>query len=72
MNIEDLQQAIIDLQTRFAFQEDLLQVLNQTVVDQAKQIEQLQLRIHQLEQALVDLQDVVHIADVPQAPPPHY
>lgn len=72
MNSSDLLNAVIDLQTRFAFQEDLVQSLNQIVAQQSQQIEQLQVKSRELEQALIEMQDMAQGGETPQMPPPHY
>lgn len=72
MNSSDLLNAVIDLQTRFAFQEDMVQSLNQIVAQQSQQLEQLQAKSRELEQALLDMQDMAQGGEIPQMPPPHY
>lgn len=66
-----LEQALIDLQTRLAFQEDTLQSLNDVVADHQREIgdirRQVGALIDQLEQVLTDLD-----ADVDNERPPHY
>jgi SlyX protein len=72
MNTTELQNALIDLQSRFAFQEDMLQALNQIVAHQSQQIELLQARSRQFQEALLDMQDMAQGGEVSQSPPPHY
>jgi len=66
-----LEQALIDLQTRLAFQEDTLQSLNDTVADHQREIgdirRQVGVLIGQLEQVLTDLD-----AAPENERPPHY
>lgn len=66
-----LEQALIDLQTRLAFQEDTLQSLNDVVADHQREIgdirRQVGALIDQLEQVLTDLD-----AGVENERPPHY
>jgi SlyX protein len=66
-----LEQALIDLQTRLAFQEDTLQSLNDTVADHQREIgdirRQVGALIGQLEQVLSELD-----ADGGSEKPPHY
>jgi SlyX protein len=66
-----LEQALIDLQTRLAFQEDTLQSLNGVVADHQREIgdirRQVAALIDQLEQVLSDLD-----AGVDNERPPHY
>jgi len=70
---EELMQ-LIDLQTKFSFQEDLLQQLNEVVTRQAQQIDNLQrqlqlLQERQQEQGAGDHQLTAAEAD---ETPPHY
>jgi SlyX protein len=66
-----LEQALIDLQTRLAFQEDTLQSLNDVVADHQREIgdirRQVGALIDQLEQVLSDLD-----AGIENERPPHY
>lgn len=67
-----LEQALVDLQTRLAFQEDTLQSLNDVVADHQREIgdirRQVGALIDQLEQVLSDLD----AGDVENERPPHY
>ena len=69
-----LEQALIDLQTRLAFQEDTLQSLNDVVADHQKEIgdirRQVGALIDQLEQVLVELD--AGAASGEGERPPHY
>lgn len=66
-----LEQALIDLQTRLAFQEDTLQSLNDVVADHQREIgdirRQVGALIDQLEQVLSDLE-----SGTEDERPPHY
>lgn len=66
-----LEQALIDLQTRLAFQEDTLQSLNDTVADHQREIgdirRQVGALIGQLEQVLTELD-----GSPDNERPPHY
>jgi SlyX protein len=66
-----LEQALVDLQTRLAFQEDTLQSLNDVVADHQREIgdirRQVGALIDQLEQVLADLD-----AGTENEKPPHY
>lgn len=66
-----LELALIDLQSRLAFQEDTLQSLNDVVVDHQKEIGDIRRQvgglIDQLEQVLIDLE-----AGAENERPPHY
>lgn len=68
-----LEQALVDLQTRLAFQEDTLQSLNDVVADHQREIgdirRQVGALIDQLEQVLTDLDAGVGVEN---ERPPHY
>lgn len=70
-----MQEKIIDLETKFSFQEDLLQDLNEEVLRQQRQIEALALQLELVKEQLADLlaHDGEPRADNPQEEtPPHY
>ena len=70
-----MEKKFIDLESKFSFQEDLLNELNNAVVRQQKQINQLiqevsQIKSHVLE--IVDDQSVSGAQDSKNEIPPHY
>lgn len=74
----ELQQQLEDLQTQFAFQEDLLQTLDQQVSQQDREIQLLQQQLQALRALCLQLAEAV---DKPSAEggaaqlderPPHY
>lgn len=76
MNSQDLQEQLIELQTQFAFQEDLLSELNAIVVRQQAQIDTLEreLLLHRerLLHVLENLPDKGQNASPLDERPPHY
>lgn len=69
----ELENQLIDLQTRFAFQEDVLHEVNKTLLLQQRQLERLELRCQRLEQHCQELTTVLESQAEPmQQPPPHY
>ncbi|MFT5421730.1 MAG: putative coiled-coil protein SlyX [Candidatus Endobugula sp.] len=74
MPIEYLKQQVIDLQDRLTFQEDMLQSLNQTVVDQDKAICVLNIQLKRWESRFNDMAYAIDSSDSPisEPPPPHY
>ncbi|NKB34268.1 MAG: SlyX protein [Pseudomonadales bacterium] len=48
---------LVDLETKFSFQEDLLQDLNDVVVKQQKEIERLGIEMKHLQEQILDLAD---------------
>lgn len=70
---DDVQQQLMELQTQFAFQEDLLSALNGRVVEQDKELDRLKRMLIALQENYVKLAD-----SLPQSGgdllerPPHY
>lgn len=63
---------IIDLQTKLAFQDSLLEELNQVITDQQKQIDRLQHSIEVLKSQLLSVQAHPLLQETNEPPPPHY
>lgn len=70
--MSELQAQLEDLQTRFAFQEDLVQALNQQVAEQAATLARLQQEQRVLLDYLRQLSDSLPTAAQQEPPPPHY
>lgn len=67
-----IDERIMALEVKLAFQEDLVDTLNQVLIRQQQQVDLLQQQLRVLYQQLKSLQPS-NIADVSQeAPPPHY
>ena len=66
------EERIIDIESKIAFQEETLQVLNDVVCEQQKQIDKLLATCKLLDERINDL--LVASGDTPDAdqPPPHY
>lgn len=67
-----LEERIVELESRLAFQDDTLQALNDELVRQQGDIERLQLLVGALSQRQAELQAQVGIENDDEAPPPHY
>lgn len=63
---------IVDLQTRLAFQDGLLEELNQVITNQQKQIDRLELMITGLKAQIESLQHTQMMRQSDEPPPPHY
>jgi len=63
---------IIDLQTRLAFQDGLLEELNRVVTDQQKQIDRLELMLTTFRAQLESVQHTQMVSQSDEPPPPHY
>ena len=67
-----MEDKIIELQTKLAFQEGTIQELNQTVVNLQSEIVLINQRIQLLHEQLQQLQPSNIAAQSEEAPPPHY
>jgi SlyX protein len=63
---------IVDLQTRMAFQDGLLEQLNQVVTSQQQQIDRLETQLKNFKSQLESLQHTQMIQQSDEPPPPHY
>ena len=63
--------AIIDLQTKLSFQDELLEQLNQVITDQQQQISRLEVRLEALKSQVQTMQSAQVVSDSNE-PPPHY
>ncbi len=68
-NVED---DIIDLQTKLSFQDGLLEELNQVVTDQQKQIDRLEQRLAGFKAQMESMQQIQLMRPGDEPPPPHY
>ena len=69
---EELNDRIDNLETKIMFQDELFEQLNQSIINQQKDIQKLTLLVERLTSQLDDMQQP-NIADASQeAPPPHY
>ena len=70
--MNDIHEKITNLEIKLAFQEDLVETLNQVIISQQQQLDLLQQQFKLLYQQLKSLQPS-NIADVSEeVPPPHY
>ena len=70
---EDFSKRVDELESRMAFQDDLLEGLNDVVVRQARELEQLRQQIAQLKSQLSALDTSSGDAPAPEDEiPPHY
>ena len=66
-----MNQDVIELQERLAFQEDLIERLDQTIASQQKQLDKLALQLVHLNKKIKQLEHHKGI-EVDHSPPPHY
>lgn len=67
-----MQDEIIELQTRIAFQDSVLEQLNQVVTQQQTQIERLQRQLDKLGGQVETMQQDHLVRQADEPPPPHY
>ena len=70
-----MKEKIIDLETKFSFQEDLLQQLNKEMLLQQRQIDALSLQLRRVREQLSELlveDGVQHAEPAADEKPPHY
>jgi SlyX protein len=67
-----MDQALIDLQTRVAFQDDTLDQLNRTVAEQQRQIDRLLQLTDELRSQVKSLTPSNVASPEDETPPPHY
>lgn len=67
-----LEQQIIELEMKVAFQEKNVDDLNQSLVEQQLIIEKMQLQIRYLASKLKDMQPSNIASQAEETPPPHY
>lgn len=67
----ELEQRIIDLEARLAFQDDTIQTLSDVLVAQQRTLERLQAQLALLARRQEDMQSRMD-GEGDEAPPPHY
>ena len=70
--MSDVENTIIDLQTKLSFQDDLLDDLNQVVTDQQQQIMRIESTLDALRVQIKTLQTDNTPGEAKESPPPHY
>jgi SlyX protein len=72
MTEDNLEQRIENLESRLMFQDDLIEQLNQSLIEQHLDIRKLTLMVERMSHQLEDIQQPL-IADASEeTPPPHY
>ncbi|MDX1803772.1 MAG: SlyX family protein [Alcanivorax sp.] len=66
------EERFLDIETKLAYQEDLIEALNKVVSDQQRKLDELEHACRKMVDRLVDLSDAFAAAQVEDAPPPHY
>lgn len=63
---------LVDIETQLAYQEDLIQSLNQVVINMQQQIDQLELKNQRLQDNLKHMATLLPNDQNPSEQPPHY
>ena len=66
------EERLIDLEIRFARQDDLLDTLNRTVYEQQKKIDELETLCSALARRIKDMRDAAPDVGAANEKPPHY
>lgn len=76
MTDDEHREALVDLQSRLAFQDHTINELNGVITDQQRQIDQLALQVKILSDKLTGLEDAIETGhpghDAGHEKPPHY
>jgi SlyX protein len=67
-----VQTDIEQLQMKVAFQEDTIESLNQALIEQQKQIDDLQFNLKRLDSKVSAIEPSNMASEKEEAPPPHY
>lgn len=65
-------QKLTDLECKLAFQDDTLDILNNTVIAQQKQIDDLLQTLQKLQAQVISLREQQGSNSIDHEPPPHY
>jgi SlyX protein len=63
---------LVDIETQLAYQEDLIQSLNQVVITMQQQIDKLELKNQRLQDNLKQMESLLPNDQNPNETPPHY
>jgi SlyX protein len=69
---EDINARLEALEIRVAYQDQVIEDLNQTVIDQWKKIDALRRQFNELLDRVQDAEDNSTSSRAPEPPPPHY
>jgi SlyX protein len=70
--MSDLEARIEALEVRVAYQDQMIEDLNQTVIAQWKQIDSLKRQLNELLDRVQEVADNAGGTSAPEPPPPHY
>lgn len=67
-----MENKIIELQSKLAFQDETISELNDVITDQQNQLDQLREEIRLLGLRIVSVAEASNVSDEKEPPPPHY
>ena len=67
-----MEDKIIDLQSKLAFQDETINDLNEVITDQQNQLDQLREEIRLLGLRISSVAETSNVSDEKEPPPPHY
>jgi SlyX protein len=67
-----MENKIIELQSKLAFQDETINELNDVVTDQQQQLDQLREEIRLINLRITDVAESSNVSDEKEPPPPHY
>lgn len=67
-----MENRIIDLESKLAFQDETINELNEVITDQQNQLDQLREEIRLLGLRLTSVADSSNVSEEKEPPPPHY
>jgi SlyX protein len=70
--MSDLEARVEALEVRVAYQDQMIEDLNQTVIDQWKKIDALRRQLNELLDRVQEVEDNAGGPSAPEPPPPHY
>jgi len=70
--MSNVQTDIEQLQMKLAFQEDTIESLNQALIEQQKQMDDLQFQLKQLVSKISAIEPSNMASEKEESPPPHY
>ena len=70
--MSDLEARVEALEVRVAYQDPMIEDLNQTVIDQWKKIDALRRQLNELLDRVQEVEDSTGGPSAPEPPPPHY
>ncbi|MBD3670112.1 MAG: SlyX family protein [Gammaproteobacteria bacterium] len=72
MSMQDMNERVVELETRLAFQDDVVNQLNEVIAAQRLELDELMLRMRRLEEQMKQALPSLIKSEAEETPPPHY